>query len=160
MNLLSPLEGGFLFASLSSVPGLSRWCAVVKNLPANAGDIGNAGSIPRLGRSLGGGNGNPHSSILAWKIPWTEEPCGLQSIGVPKSRTRLSGRAGTHLCAWDSSFASGNLYIVECRCPRSLSWYCLLSLCFCLSWECFKCFLSWPYCFSATEGSRGQCLLI
>ena len=59
MNLLSPSEGGLLFASLSSVFGLSRWCAVVKNLPANAGDAGNAGSIPGLGRSLGGGNGNP-----------------------------------------------------------------------------------------------------
>ena len=31
-----------------------------------------------------------HSSILAWRIPWTEEPGGLQSMGVPKSRTRLS----------------------------------------------------------------------
>ena len=32
----------------------------------------------------------PHSSTLAWKIPWTEEPGGLQSMGVTKSRTRLS----------------------------------------------------------------------
>ena len=32
----------------------------------------------------------PHSSTLAWKIPWTEEPGGLQSRGVAKSRTRLS----------------------------------------------------------------------
>ena len=31
-----------------------------------------------------------HSSILAWKIPWTEEPGRLQSMGVTKSRTRLS----------------------------------------------------------------------
>ena len=31
----------------------------------------------------------PHSSTLAWKIPWTEEPGGLQSM-VAKSRTRLS----------------------------------------------------------------------
>ena len=31
-----------------------------------------------------------YSSILAWRIPWTEEPGVLQSIhGVPKSRTRL-----------------------------------------------------------------------
>ena len=28
-----------------------------------------------------------HSSILAWKIPWTEEPVGLQSIGSQKSQT-------------------------------------------------------------------------
>ena len=32
----------------------------------------------------------PHSSSLAWKIPWVEEPGGLQSMGVAKSRTRLS----------------------------------------------------------------------
>ena len=32
----------------------------------------------------------PHSSTLAWKIPWTEELDGLQSNGVTKSRTRLS----------------------------------------------------------------------
>ena len=31
-----------------------------------------------------------HSSILAWRIPWTEEPGRLQSTGVAKSRTRLS----------------------------------------------------------------------
>ena len=32
----------------------------------------------------------PHSSTLAWKIPWMEEPGGLQSMGFAKSRTRLS----------------------------------------------------------------------
>ena len=32
----------------------------------------------------------PHSSTLAWKIPWMEEPGRLQSMGVAKSRTRLS----------------------------------------------------------------------
>ena len=32
----------------------------------------------------------PHSSTLAWKIPWTEEPGRLQSMGVDKSQTRLS----------------------------------------------------------------------
>ena len=31
-----------------------------------------------------------HSSILAWRIAWTEETGGLQSMGVAKSRTRLS----------------------------------------------------------------------
>ena len=53
---------------------------VVKNLPASAGDIRDPGSIPGWGRSPGGGNGNPHS-VLAWRIPWTEEPGGLQSMG-------------------------------------------------------------------------------
>ena len=37
----------------------SQAALVVKNLPANAGDLRNEGSIPGLGRSPGGGNGNP-----------------------------------------------------------------------------------------------------
>ena len=48
-----------------------------KNLPASAGD---PGSIPGSGRSPGEGVA-PHSSVLVWKIPWTEEPGGLQSVG-------------------------------------------------------------------------------
>ena len=31
-----------------------------------------------------------HSSILAWRIPWTEEPGGLQTMGLQKSQMRLS----------------------------------------------------------------------
>ena len=31
-----------------------------------------------------------HSSILGWEIPWTEEPGGLQSMGLQKSQTWLS----------------------------------------------------------------------
>ena len=50
---------------------------VVKNLPANAGDTRDMGSIPGSGRSPRGGNGNG-SSILTWKIPWTEEDYGEQ----------------------------------------------------------------------------------
>ena len=50
---------------------------MVKNLPAKAGGVG---SIPGLGRCLGEGNGN-HSNILAWEIPWTEEPGWLQFLG-------------------------------------------------------------------------------
>ena len=51
---------------------------VVKNLPVNAEDTRDTGSIPGLGKSPGVGNGT-YLSILAWKIPWTEEPGGLQS---------------------------------------------------------------------------------
>ena len=61
---------------------------VVKNLPANAGNIRDASLIPGLGRSPGEGMAT-HSSILAWRIPWTEEPGGLVH-GVAKSRTPLS----------------------------------------------------------------------
>ena len=54
---------------------------MVKNMPANAGDVRDTGSIPGAvdwddhheeGMAT-------HSSILAWRIPWTEEPGGLQS---------------------------------------------------------------------------------
>ena len=41
---------------------------------------GDMGLIPGSGRSPGGGNGNPHH-ILAWRIPWTEKPSGLQYMG-------------------------------------------------------------------------------
>ena len=52
-----------------------------KNSPANAGDIRDVRSIPELGRSPGEGMAT-HFSILAWRIPWTEEPGGLQSTGL------------------------------------------------------------------------------
>ena len=48
-----------------------------KETTYNARDLN---SVPGLGRSPGGGHGT-HSSILAWRIPWTEEPGGLQSVG-------------------------------------------------------------------------------
>ena len=44
-----------------------------------------SGLIPGSGRSPGGGNGT-HSSLLAWRIPWTEEPGGLQSMGPQRVR--------------------------------------------------------------------------
>ena len=52
----------------------------VKNIPASEGDMRDAGSIPESGRSLVEGMAT-HSSILAWRIPWMEEPGGLQSMG-------------------------------------------------------------------------------
>ena len=62
---------------------------MVKNLPANAGDIRDVGLI------LGGEDPlvkevASHSSILAWGIPWTEEPGGLQSMGPQECWIQLS----------------------------------------------------------------------
>ena len=57
-------------------PGVS----VGKELASNAGDAGDMGLIPGLGKSPGEGNA-AHSSILAWRIPCTEEPGRLQSMG-------------------------------------------------------------------------------
>ena len=56
-----------------------------KNLTASAGDLTDNGLIPRLGRSLEKEMAT-HSSILAWRNPWTEEPCGLRSIGFRRVR--------------------------------------------------------------------------
>ena len=49
-----------------------------KESTCNAGDIRDVGSIPGLGRVPGRGMETP-SGILAWRIPWTEEPARLQS---------------------------------------------------------------------------------
>ena len=87
----------------SAIPGLERspgegincplqysWASLVaqlvKNPPAMQETWGQswAGKIPWR-RELA-----THSSILAWRIPWTEEPGGLQSMGVTKSQTQLS----------------------------------------------------------------------
>ena len=46
----------------------------------SACNAGGPGLIPGSGRSPGKGMAT-HSSILAWRIPWTEEPGGLQSMG-------------------------------------------------------------------------------
>ena len=54
---------------------------MVKNSPANAGDARDAGSIlvwkDPLEEEMA-----THSCILAWKIPWTEEPGRLNSMGL------------------------------------------------------------------------------
>ena len=56
---------------------------VVKNLPAKAEDARDAGSIPALGRSPGEGHGNP-LQYSCLENPWTEEPGGLQSMGLQR----------------------------------------------------------------------------
>ena len=69
---------------------------MIKNQPANAGAAGDM--VQSLGRE------DPleqemvtHSSVLAWEIPWTEEPGGLQSVGHKESDTTESTEH-THKC--------------------------------------------------------------
>ena len=73
---------------LQGFPGGS----VVKNLPANRED---ADLITGSRRSPGGGNGNP-PCFLAWKIPWTEEPCQATVYEVSKSQHNQSDWICTH----------------------------------------------------------------
>ena len=67
---------------------------MVKNPPANAGNIRGSGLIPGSGRSLEEGTA-AHSSSLAWRIPWTEEPGGLQSTGPQRVRHDLATKTTT-----------------------------------------------------------------
>ena len=87
---------------LSDLVGAFQVVLLLKNMPVNAGDIRDMGLIPGLERTSGGGSLSmqetrvrsldwgdsmekemaTHCSILAWRIPWTEEPMGL-----PKSWT-------------------------------------------------------------------------
>ena len=58
----------------------------VKNLPAmQETQVRSLGGEDLLEKGM-----DTHSSSLAWRIPWTEEPGRLRSMGVPKSWTRLS----------------------------------------------------------------------
>ena len=76
---------------------------VVKNLPACAGDFKDVGSVP--------GSGDPlekematRSSVPAWRIPWTEEPGGLQSMG--SQRVGPDKNDSTYLMPFPGSFPS------------------------------------------------------
>ena len=73
----------FLLCTLSCGSGLPGG-SDSKEAACNAGDLG---LMPGLERSPGGGQGN-HSNILAWRIPWTEESGGLQSLGSQKSQAK------------------------------------------------------------------------
>ena len=70
---------------------------VVKNQLTNAGDVRDVGSIPGLRRFLEKDMAT-HSSILAWRIPWTEEPGRLWSTGL-QSWTWLK-RQHTCICTY------------------------------------------------------------
>ena len=69
---------------------------MIKNLPANAGDTRDGGLIPSLGQQDPLEKGMTiHSSILTWRIPWTEEPGRLQPIGSHRVRHDWSALAGS-----------------------------------------------------------------
>ena len=76
-GLIGTLSGS-LMRLVIGFPWWFRWWKFVCN-------AGIPGSIPRLGRSPGEGMAT-HSSILAWRIPWTEEPGRLQSMGLQRVR--------------------------------------------------------------------------
>ena len=60
----------------------------------------------------------PHSSTLAWKIPWMEEPGRLQSMGVTKSRSRLHDFTLTFCCHALEKEMATHCSVLAWRIPR------------------------------------------
>ena len=86
---------------------------MVKNLPANAGDVRDVGLIHGLGRSPGEGNGTPLQ--YSYQKNSTEEPGGLQSMGLQRVGHDRSNLARTFLFP-DFSFRkmSGHFHLFIC----------------------------------------------
>ena len=80
---------------------------MVKSPPANTGDMRNLGLIPGSGRSPGRRHGNPLQ--YSWEIPRTEEPGGLQPMGL--QRVRHDG--AQHRTEPNIFFFFPNLKIIE-----------------------------------------------
>ena len=104
---VDPLAPNFLFLSLSLFVSLkqkkavtrgslsaSQVALIVKNPPANAGDVRDSGLIPGSGRSPGGGHGNP-LQYSCLENPMDRGAWWAAVHGVPKSRTRLK-QLSTH----------------------------------------------------------------
>ena len=99
---------------------------MVKGPGANAGDSGDMGSIPGWGRSPGGGNAT-HSSILAWRIPWREEPGRPQSMGLHRVRHDLvteeklhTRRRKDHLLSISCLSDAHLCFIIPCNAFKTL----------------------------------------
>ena len=82
--------------------------SAVKNLPANSEDTRDVSLISWSGRSPVVGNGTStrkwHSSTLAWKIPWTEQPGGLLSMGSQSIGQDWVTNPNTHSVIYSNSF--------------------------------------------------------
>ena len=84
---------------------------MVKNLPANEGHIRDVEDRLEEGMEI-------HSSILAWRIPWTEEPCRQQSMGSQRDTTGVAShthtRTHTHTHTFDDGHFNRHEVISHC----------------------------------------------
>ena len=85
-----------IFVANSLVFGLSQWLSGKKNLPAmQETQVQSMGWEDPLEEGMA-----THPSVLAWRIPWTEEPCRLQFMGLQRIRHDRSDLASTYpLCS-------------------------------------------------------------
>ena len=84
------LKRNRFFKKTQRLPGLTWWLSGKESTCNNR----RHGFDSRVGKEM-----ITHSNILAWEIPWTEEPGGLQSIRSPERRTQLSDWA----CIWEGT---------------------------------------------------------
>ena len=77
MEGIDEVNGHEFMLVVSGLP----YSSVVKNPPANTEDAGGVGLIPGSVRKILEEEMATHSNILAWKIPYAEEPGGLPSMG-------------------------------------------------------------------------------
>ena len=84
---------------------------MVKNLPANAGDTGDLGSVPGLGRSPGGGNGNPPPVFLLGKSNGQRRLVSYSPQGCKELDGTHSGREA-HWYSFSTRLSSQ----LECAC--------------------------------------------
>ena len=110
--------------------GASQVILGVKNLPANAGDVRDVGLIPGWEDPLEEEMAT-HSSILAWRIPWTGEPGRLQCMGLWRVRhdwSDLSYMHTMHACnilKITMSNKSYSLWLLRIWDRNNRSWECL-----------------------------------
>ena len=90
--LLSKGDGGHpdQHSSLKTPLLFSRWASLIAQLVKNLPAMQETGFNPWVGKIPLEEEMATHSNILAWEIPWAEEPGGLQSMGLQKIQTILS----------------------------------------------------------------------
>ena len=109
-----------------SFPGRS----VVNTPPANAGDVA---SMPGSERSPGSpGCMAAHSRILVWRIPWTEEPGGLQSTGVCKESDRTERLSLQSNQLYQHGFYAWHPARLETKIPYTLCVCVCMCVCVCV----------------------------
>ena len=117
ISLLSPASVAGFFTTSANL------ASQVKKLPANAGDVRDTGSISGSGRSLEKDMAT-YSSILSWRIPWTEEPGRLQPIG--SQRVDVTECTHTHQKYIQYPVTNHNEKEYEKECIYVYNWITLL----------------------------------
>ena len=102
--------GVIFYGRISSLKRLPWWLSGKESTCQAEDVVSNLGLEDSLEKEMA-----THSSILAWRIPWTEEPSGVQSTGLKKSQTQLSNQTttsslmskGAKICVSSLQFRNG-----------------------------------------------------